>query len=189
LFEAHPDISVNMILTEDTLDLAMREADVAIRFGEPKQSELIRRPMMQVRMRLYASRGYIDEFGAPESEKDLLERRFISFSPTAPQPEASRVWVSSKFSSERSSHLTMNSYFGILNAAISGLGIAALPDYVTRDYPELMNVMAEDTSPEFTAYFCYPQELRRSQRVQAFRDFLFAQVTQFSQNAGTPKVA
>lgn len=189
LFAAHPDISVNMILTEDTLDLAMREADVAIRFDEPTQSELIRRPMMQVRMRLYASKSYIDEFGAPKTGQELLERRFISFSPSAPQPEASRVWVSSKFSSERSSHLTMNSYFGILKAAVSDLGIAALPDYVTRDYPELVNVMPEDTSPEFTAYFCYPQELRRSQRVQAFRDFLLAEVARFNKLVDTPQVA
>lgn len=180
LFRSHPEISVNLILTEDTLDLAMREADVAIRFGEPKQAELIRRPLMPVRMRLYASQDYIAEHGAPVDEADLVSRRFISFSPSAPQPEASRVWVSSKFSSERSSHLTMNSYFGILKAAVSGLGIAALPDYVTRDYPELENVLPDDTSPSFTAYFCYPQEMRRSQRVQAFRDFLMTEVETFN---------
>ena len=43
-----------------------------------------------------------------------------------------------------------------------------------------MNVMPEDTSPSFTAFFCYPQELRRSQRVQAFRDFLLAEVEAFN---------
>ncbi len=189
LFKSHPDISVNMILTENTMDLAMREADVAIRFGEPKQAELIRRPLMQVRMRLYASRDYIDEFGAPVDEADLITRRFISFNPSAPQPEASRVWISSKFTPERSSHLTMNSYFGILKAAVSGLGIAALPDYVTRDYPELENVLPEDTSPSFTAYFCYPQELRRSQRVQAFRDFLMTEVDAFNRAEATAQKA
>ena len=65
-----------------------------------------------------------DEWGRPETEADLVQRRFISFSPDAPQPEASRVWVGSKFTSERRSHVTMNSYFGVLKAAIAGLGIA-----------------------------------------------------------------
>ena len=183
LFRDHPEISVNMILTEDTLDLSMREADVAIRLGEPKQADLVRRPMMPIRMRLYGAKDYIAEWGAPESQADLINRRFISFSPDAPQPEASRVWVSSKFTSERKSHLTMNSYFGVLKAATSGLGIAALPDYVTRGYPELINVLPEDTSPSFTAYFCYPQELRRSRRVLAFRDFLMTEVEAFLKDA------
>lgn len=176
LFEAHPDLSVNLILTEDTLDLGMREADAAIRFGEPTQADLIRRPLMRVRMRLYASDEYLEKHGTPTSPEDLLERRFISFSPDAPQPSATRGWVNSKFSSERKSHLTMNSYFGVLKAALTGLGVAALPDYVTRGYPELINVLPEDTSPSFTVFFCYPEEMRRSQRVLAFRDFLLEQI-------------
>ncbi|MEM7059722.1 MAG: LysR family transcriptional regulator [Pseudomonadota bacterium] len=183
LFNAHQDLSVNLILTEDTLDLGMREADVAIRMGEPTQADLIRRPLMEIRMRLYGSEEYLARRGEPGSESDLLDRRFISFSPDAPQPEASRVWVNSKFSSERHSHLTMNSYFGVLKAALAGLGIAALPDYVTRGYPELVNVMPEDTSPSFTVFFCYPQELRRSQRVLAFRDFLLEEVAIFNREA------
>lgn len=187
LFEAHPDLSVSLNLTESTLDLGMREADVAIRFGEPTQADLIRRPLMQVTMRLYASKDYIAEFGKPETEADLIARRFISFSPDAPQPEESRVWVSSKFSADRNSHLTMNSYFGVLKAAIAGLGIAALPDYVTRGYPELVNVMPDDTSPAFTVFFCYPEEMRRSQRVLAFRDFLLEQVEIFNQEEKTKR--
>ncbi|MEM7423823.1 MAG: LysR family transcriptional regulator [Pseudomonadota bacterium] len=183
LFAAHPDLSVDMVLTESTLDLGMREADVAIRFGEPTQADLIRRPLMEVRMRLYGSREYIERRGRPSCEQDLVDRRFISFSPDAPQPEASRVWVRSKFSADRHSHLTMNSYFGVLNAAIAGLGIAALPDYVTRGYPDLVNVLPEDTSPSFTVFFCYPQELRRSQRVLAFREFLLEQVEVFNREA------
>ena len=185
LFNAHPDLSVNLILTEDTLDLGMREADVAIRFGEPTQADLIRRPIMEIRMRLYGSTEYLARRGEPKTQADLVDRRFISFSPDAPQPEASRVWVSSKFTSERHSHLTMNSYFGVLKAALAGLGIAALPDYVTRGYPELINVMPEDTSPSFPVYFCYPQELRRSQRVLAFRDFLLEAVSESNRDTET----
>lgn len=180
LFEAHPDLSVDLNLTEDTLDLGMRESDVAIRFGAPKQADLIRRPLMESRMRLYGSREYLARWGTPQVVEDLANRRFICFSPHAPQPEASRTWLASKFSVQRSSHLTMNSYFGVLKAAVAGIGIAALPDYVTRGYPDLVNVLPEDVSEPFTIYFCYPQELRRAQRVLAFRDFMLAQVAEFT---------
>lgn len=189
LFDTHPDLSVKLILTEETLDLGMREADVAIRFGEPTQADVIRRPLMPVKMRLYASRDYIDQWGAPEDDADLVARRFVSFSSDAPQPEESRVWVASKFSAERRSHLTMNSYFGVLKACLVGVGIAALPDYVTKGYPELVNVLPQDTSPAFTVFFCYPEELRRSQRVLAFRDFLLGQVAEVAATDGAPSLA
>ena len=189
LFETHPDLSVNLVLTESFLDLGMREADVAIRFGDPAQADLIRRPLMEVRMRLYASRDYIARCGEPRDEAELMSRRFISFSSSAPQPEASRVWVQSKSSPRRQSHLTMNSYFGILKAAQAGLGIAALPDYVTRGFPELVNVLPHDTSPSFTAFFCYPQEVRHSRRVLAFRDFLLAEVEAFNRDHALPRGA
>ncbi|MFK7942043.1 MAG: LysR family transcriptional regulator [Paracoccaceae bacterium] len=189
LFEAHPDLSVQLILTEEQLDLGMREADVAIRFGEPTQADVIRRPLMQVKMRLYASEEYIAQWGQPKNSAELIERRFISFSPDAPQPEESRVWVASKFTTERASHLTMNSYFGVLKAAVAGVGIAALPDYVTRAYDELINILPEDTSPSFTVFFCYPEELRRSQRVLAFRDFLLEQVAEAAQQEAAESLA
>lgn len=180
LFDAHPELSVSLILTEESLDLGMREADVAIRFGEPTQADLIRRPLMQVRMRLYASQDYLEQCGPINSAGDLVRHRLISFSPDAPQPEESRIWVSSKYLAERRSHLTMNSYFGVLKAARANLGVAALPDYVTHDYPEIVSVLPQDTSPPFTIYFCYPEELRRSQRVLAFRDFLLKEIARFA---------
>lgn len=180
LFEKHPELSVDLNLTEVTLDLGMREADIAIRFGAPKQADLIRRPLMESRMRLYGSRDYLNQFGTPQTAADLSDRRFICFRMDAPQPETSRTWLTPKFSVQRYSHLTMNSYFGVLKAAVAGIGIAALPDYVTKDYPDLVNVLPDDVSEPFTIYFCYPQELRRSQRVLAFRDFMLAEVAEFT---------
>ncbi len=78
LFEAHPDLSVNLILTEAIMDLPMREADVAIRMSSPQQADLIRRPLMKVTMRLYASKEYIEQAGLPQNVSELAERRVIS---------------------------------------------------------------------------------------------------------------
>ena len=68
---------------------------------------------------------------------------------------------------------------------MAGLGIAALPDYVTRGYPELVNVMPDDVSEPFTIFFCYPEELRRSQRVLAFRDFMVSEVAAFNRETSS----
>ena len=180
LFETHPKLSVNLILTESILDLPMREADIAIRMASPQQPGLIRRPLMEVAMRLYASKDYLQEAGMPESVDELGARRVISFSPNAPQPHAAADWLRGHIHPQRRTHLMINSYFGVLKAALHGLGIAALPDYITRDYPELVNILPGEASPPFPVYIVYPEELRRSQRVLAFRDFMVREVQSFN---------
>jgi DNA-binding transcriptional LysR family regulator len=190
LFAAHPDLSVNLILTETILDLPMRDADVAIRMSSPQQADLIRRPLMDVTMRLYASTEYIQQAGLPRTLEDLAERRVISFSPNAPQPNEAAEWLKGRIHPQRRTHLMINSYFGVLKAAINGLGVATLPDYITRDYPELVNVLPEECSPPIPVYFVYPEELRRSQRVLAFRDFMVNEVDIFNKEQRVkPRVA
>jgi len=190
LFDDHPNLSVNLILTESILDLPMREADVAIRMSSPQQADLIRRPLMDVTMRLYASEDYIARAGAPRQLSGLSDHRVISFSPTAPQPNEAADWLKQRINPQRNVHLMMNSYFGVLKAAINGLGIATLPDYITRDYPELVNILPGEASPAIPVYFVYPEELRRSQRVLAFRDFMLREIEIFNRKEDVmPRVA
>jgi DNA-binding transcriptional LysR family regulator len=190
LFAEHPDLSVNLILTEAILDLPMREADVAIRMSSPQQADLIRRPLMNVTMRLYASKEYLEQAGEPHTLDDLATRRSVSFSLNAPQPNEAAEWLKGRIHPQRRTHLMINSYFGVLKAAINGLGIATLPDYITRDYPELINVLPEECSPPIPVYFVYPEELRRSQRVLAFRDFMVNEVDIFNKKQMVnPRVA
>jgi len=190
LFADHPELSVNLILTEAILDLPMRDADVAIRMSSPQQADLIRRPLMDVTMRLYASKEYIQQAGLPRTLDDLAARRVVSFSPNAPQPNEAAEWLKRRIHPQRRTHLMINSYFGVLKAAINGLGVATLPDYITREYPELVNVLPEECSPPIPVYFVYPEELRRSQRVLAFRDFMVNEVEIFNRKQGVkPRVA
>ena len=63
LYEQYPDLKIDLMLEERVLDLPMREADVAIRMKEPSQADLIRRRLMSINMRLYASPRYIEAKG------------------------------------------------------------------------------------------------------------------------------
>src|SRR5262249_61863413 len=68
--ELYPDVHLSLITTDEELDLAMREADVAIRLRQPPQPGLIQRQLFSVRLHAYASTGYIQRFGTPHGLRD-----------------------------------------------------------------------------------------------------------------------
>jgi DNA-binding transcriptional LysR family regulator len=176
LFERYPNLKIDLMLEERILDLPMREADVAIRLKEPSQAELIRRRLMEVHIRLYASRGYVEERGLPARPEDLAGHRIITQSPSSPQVRAGADFVQPFLAMAPASSLTVNNYFGILQGVIHGLGIGSLPDYLTGDFPDLVHILPEEKSAPIPTYLAYVEELRHSKRVCAFRDFVVEEI-------------
>ena len=72
--------------------------------------------------------------------------------------------------------LTVNNYFGVLQAVLSNLGVGVLPDYVTEESPRLIRVLPDLESNEVPVYLAYPEELRPSRRVKVFRDFVQSEI-------------
>ncbi|QBF32215.1 LysR family transcriptional regulator [Thalassococcus sp. S3] len=172
LYEKYPDLKVDLMLEERVLDLPMREADVAIRMKEPSQADLIRKRLMSVRMCLFASRDYLDREGTPDDISDIADHRLICQSPSSAQVAAGASLVQHLMTFNIRSSLTVNNYFGVLQGVIHNLGIGVLPDYVTEDFPDLVRVMPEIESADVPVFLAYPEELRHSQRIAAFRDFV-----------------
>ena len=172
LYEKYPDLKIDLMLEERVLDLPMREADVAIRMKEPSQADLIRRRLMGVHMRLYATPAYLDTRGRPVTMGDLARHRLICQSPTSFQVAAGATLVQELLTHNIPSTLTVNNYFGVLQGALAGLGIGVLPDYVIEDFPQIERVLPEVESSEVPVFLAYPEELRQSKRIAAFRDFV-----------------
>ena len=70
----------------------------------------------------------------------------------------------------------MNNYYGVLQSVVSNLGIGVLPDYLTEDFPGLVRILPEKVSSEVPVFLAYPEELRHSKRIEAFRDFVTEEV-------------
>jgi DNA-binding transcriptional LysR family regulator len=177
LFERYPNLKLELMLEERILDLPMREADVAIRMKEPSQADLIRRRLMEVHIRLYASPDYIARHGMPAAPEDLAAHRLITQSPQSHQVRAGADFVQPFLQSHPSTALTVNNYFGILQAVLHGIGVGSLPDYVTHDFPHLVQVLPGSQSAPIPVYLAYVEELRHSKRVCAFRDFVLEEIT------------
>ncbi|TJZ87114.1 LysR family transcriptional regulator [Paracoccus hibiscisoli] len=176
LYEKFPDLRIDLLLEERVLDLPMREADVAIRMKEPSQSDLIRRRLLNIRMRLYASPDYIAARGNPETLADLANHRLICQKPDQPQVAAGARLVQELMAQNVGSTLTVNNYFGVLQAVLANLGIGVLPDYLTADHPSLVRVFPDVESGEVPVFLAYPEELRQTRRVAVFRDFVLEEI-------------
>ncbi|EBA09642.1 Transcriptional regulator, LysR family protein [Sagittula stellata E-37] len=172
LYEKYPDLKIDLMLEERVLDLPMREADVAIRMKEPSQADLIRKRLMSIRMRMYASPDYLAEHGEPTRLEEMVTHRLICQKPGAPQVLAGEQLVQSLLANDVQTTLTVNNYFGVLQATISNLGIGVLPDYIIEDFPTMVRVLPDIESVEVPVFLAYPEELRQSKRVSAFRDFV-----------------
>ena len=172
LYERYPGLKIDLMLEERVLDLPMREADVAIRMKEPSQADLIRKRLMSVRMQLYASRPYVDQHGMPESVEDMSAHRLICQHHNSAQVAAGAQLVQHLLAYNPGSLLTVNNYFGVLQGVLNNLGIGVLPDYLTEDFPDLVRILPSIESADVPVFLAYPEELRQSQRISVFRDFV-----------------
>ena len=176
LYKSYPDLRIDLMLEERVLDLPMREADVAIRMKEPSQADLIRKRLMSIKMRLYATQKYLDSAGTPQAIEDISKHRLICQNPASVQVNAGATMVQHLMTQNIQSLLTVNNYFGVLQGVIHNLGIGVLPDYLDVEHEGLVHVLPEVDSADVPVFLAYPEELRHSKRIAAFRDFVQAEI-------------
>lgn len=180
----YPDIQVTLLVADAELDLSMREADVAVRVRPQIQSDLVQRRLFTGTFGVFAVRDYLTRFGSPRGLADLGRHRLIGYGEGFPKPFAEVNWLIDK-AREAAPGLepafAVNNTYGILRAVEAGIGMALLPAFLARQNPSLVRVLHDIEAPQVEAYFVYPEEMRGSQRVVAFRDFLLRKVaeTQF----------
>jgi DNA-binding transcriptional LysR family regulator len=176
--DLYPDIHITLMTTDEELDLAMREADVAIRLRQPTQPDLIQRKLFSVHFHAYASPEYAKRFGTPRALEELDQHRIVVLGgTTVPAYLQNRNWlieVARNGKGPRAPLLHISNVLGVLRACQRGVGIALLPDYLVEENGGLVQLFGESDAPALDAYFVYPEELKSVARVQVFRDFLVA---------------
>jgi DNA-binding transcriptional LysR family regulator len=177
--DLYPDIQLEMIFVNEELDLGMREADAAIRLYQPTQPDIIQRRLFKVNMHLYASLNYIKQYGRPQSLDELKNHRLVTFGDHMPNYLKDINWLETQFP-KNPPVLRINSILAIKRAIRRDAGIALLPDYVVESDTNLVQLFPETQLASFDCYFCYPEELRNSARLHAFRDFLLSKAKTWS---------
>jgi DNA-binding transcriptional LysR family regulator len=171
-----PELQIHLLLEDHELDLAQREADIALRMRAPVQADLIQRKLFTVHYHIFASPDYIARHGAPHTLEELTQHTIIVYGESA-SPEIRDVnWLletTSRLGGDAGQKaLRINNLTAILHATEAGAGISTLPDYVADGRPQLVRILPEIEGPTFDAHLVYCDALRQSKRIGAFRDFL-----------------
>ncbi|MEL6205353.1 MAG: LysR family transcriptional regulator [Pseudomonadota bacterium] len=172
----YPDITVNMVLNNRYVELISEGFDMAIRIGELEDSTLRARKLATTTKRMIASPSYFQRYGRPMRIDDLNEHKLLHYS----NQSAGSVWKLTAPSGEKrqvrtSGWLTVNDGQSLLNAAMSGLGIAYLPSFLYADAMKEGEV--EEAIPDLPVeplgiYAVYPPGRFTQPKVRAFIDFL-----------------
>ncbi|MBS9715393.1 LysR family transcriptional regulator [Pseudohalocynthiibacter aestuariivivens] len=171
-----PDITVNMVLNNRFVELISEGFDLAIRIGELEDSTLRARKLTDTSKRMVGSPDYFRKFGRPEKIDELNDHKLLHYS----NQSNGSVWKLTAPSGEKrqvrtAGWLSVNDGQSLLNAAISGLGIAYLPSFLYAE--ALKDGLVEEAMPELPAdrqgiYAVYPPGRFTQPKVRAFIDFL-----------------
>jgi len=172
-------IEIELIFDDKELDLSTRQADIGIFMRRPKQLNYIQRKLIDINYYIYGSTKYLDKNGIPKTINDLNKHKFISFGKGAPSPVFNPDWalkLGVKDNKKRKSIMKVNSVMGLLLAVESGVGLAALPEYLVSSSTNIIKVLPNSAGPITEAHFVYPQSLKNVARVQAFKNFLYSKI-------------
>ncbi|CAA9309234.1 MAG: Probable transcription regulator protein of MDR efflux pump cluster [uncultured Lysobacter sp.] len=173
----HPEVRVEMVLTNEPLDLIDKEIDVALRIGHLADSNLVARRLGTFRSQVYASPNYIARHGEPLHPDDLQHHRGLTFSKH--RRNGAYYWPLSD--GERSVDfrvdpvLVANDPGFLTGALICGEGLMLTSDVTVKAYVEqglVQRVLAGWVGPEFHCNAVFPKGRVQSPKVRAFVDFL-----------------
>jgi DNA-binding transcriptional LysR family regulator len=176
-----PEIQLSLLLDDTELDLGMREADIAIRMTQPRQPDLIQRHLMTIRFHVYGHVSYLKRKGVPKTVQELDNHDLIAYPTDMRAPISNINWLldaGDPPQGTRNPIMRVNNVYAIFKAVESGLGMAALPDYMVEGSRDIVRVLPELNGPKVETYFVYAEELRHSKRIDAFRDFLVRKVAE-----------
>jgi DNA-binding transcriptional LysR family regulator len=165
------DVQVDLICSDRTFDLVEDGFDVAIRAGQLADSTLVARSLGSIQRALVAAPGYCKRHGTPKAPGDLEKHVCIVFGAGA----TPTLWVlesdGKRVEVRIAPRLTVNDPEIMRAAALDGIGIAWIPEFLCADdirKQRLRHVLPEWRSAETPLHAVYPTARHLSPKVAAF---------------------
>ena len=170
-----PNITIEIVAASELRDLRKREADIAIRHARPEQPDLIGKLIGETDARLFASKGFLDEFGRPDQPCELARYPFVGFGENERAlPYFKEMGVEIGVDSFK---ISANTGQPIIALARAGLGITPVTLDVAAHYPDLEEILPGQLSAiPIPIWLVTHRELHTSRRIRIVFDLLAREI-------------
>jgi DNA-binding transcriptional LysR family regulator len=173
----HPEVRVEMLLSNESLDLIDREIDVALRVGALPDSNLVARRLAMLRTQVYASPEYIARHGEPLDPEDLQHHRTFGMQKMLRNGQYYWPLTDGQRTVEYRIDPVMvaNDPAAVRGALLCGEGLMLASDIMVKAFAQqgyVRRVLAGWTGPEYELNAVFPRGRVQSPKVRAFVDFL-----------------
>jgi DNA-binding transcriptional LysR family regulator len=173
----HPEVRVEMVLSNESLDLIEKEIDVALRIGNLPDSNLVARKLSVFRTQIYASPSYIERYGEPLHPDDLQHHRALAMQKS--RHNGSFLWTLNDGKREADfvidPVIIANDPAPLRGALLCGEGLMLVSEVMIKAYAEhglVQRVLGGWRGPDYDFNAVFPRGQVQSPKVRAFVDFL-----------------
>lgn len=165
--QSHPKIQLDISLSNHFANLIEEGLDVAIRIGELPDSTLVARRLATAHLGYYASPGYLQRYGEPQSLEELAKHRALRYMVNGrefPSPLQKCHWT-----------LSCDNGRAMCEAAAHDAGIITKPNFLAMPYLRagtLVEILQQHRSPDIGIYAVYLHRTHAPCKIMQFIDFL-----------------
>lgn len=162
----HPGTTVKYKVLEDMPHLEFAEAHIAVWIGpKPTSPDHVPIQIGKFEAGLYAHQDYISEYGQPQSLEDLSDHKFVVVS--ASTRSTPTDWLRKNIEYGKIA-FSSNCRGSVFRAALMGMGIALMPQYLAQANPDMVRLFPELDTPTLPCWAVTHTDIHRSSKVQGF---------------------
>ena len=170
LMQEERGLQIELVASNSSENLLLREADIAIRMHRPEQVDLIARKIGEVPMGLFAHTSYLDRFGRPERIEEFADHIFLGYDRSDMMIDGVRAFGIE--ASKNDFRLRTDNQVSYAEAIAAGAGIGATAHLALKGRDQIEQVMAEAPIPPMQMWIAAHQELKTSALVRRVFDHL-----------------
>lgn len=173
----HPKINFEIVVGDNVSDLKQREADIALRWFEPSQNELISHMVGMEEVGFFASTDYLERNGEPETLAELSTREFIGFDSTVRLRNMLKP-LGLQLTAENFPFLC-DSYLVQREYALNGLAIGILPADIGNMHASLVRLIPDVPTKQYNLWLVTHREVNTNQRIKIVYDFMLQELENY----------
>ncbi len=172
--DAHPEVSIDLVLNDRVIDLIEDGFDMAIRIGELEDSGLVARALRPYRMLICASPAYLQRRGTPTSPRDLAQHECLDFAHWNKQLRW-RLQGDGDGAAIAASRFRSNNGRALKSVALAGFGLVMQAEVMLADEVadgRLVALLEDHLPPARPMHLLYPRDRQATPKMTTFIEFM-----------------